>query len=530
MLETLKVLIEHTTMSELEDRVEFSFMPSQIRSLENVDVNQFSPLKLRWERELQDDWSEFYKIPGDANCKAIISKHDILESEVTADIQGDVQQVLFFSEFFYLNWLQKLTSEMFSKDGCLNKFSSTVIWLGFGDVQVQGERLSIISLDRLPLSIFKNNDNISIPSSTDIKAQAHFVGQAETICEPLNYRLPSNIEACALTQPFYNAYEQLLCIALSKEFLGSNDIVISGIKRLNMKLVGEGHFCDLSQLATLESVVSWVYEERIQVRLLLVMDRVSLDLIDNTSLIPSIYAHLANALEQAKDKYEFVIKDRKEAHAKELSDFQKDIKSATDGYSKSTNDLVSGLFKDALSAIFFLAIMLFSRLIGKEELLDSENVYWLFQALAGYLIASPLIRIYFERQSLILALSDLSHWKDTTRNHISHKDVSDLIDSRTAPYKCLYRKAMLLVTLSSIVLSIFAWNIPNILNHDAASEVKTPPEEKPKLEISPTNLQPQVELTLEKQPSPEIKKTPASSKTVEQKLDEAPIKETLDKS
>lgn len=144
------------------------------------------------------------------------------------------------------------------------------------------------------------------------------------------------------------------------------------------------------------------------------MDRVSLDLIDNTSLIPSIYAHLANALEQAKDKYEFVIKDRKEAHAKELSDFQKDIKSATDGYSKSTNDLVSGLFKDALSAIFFLAIMLFSRLIGKEELLDSENVHWLFQTIAGYLIASPLIRIYFERQSLILALSDLSHWKNTT--------------------------------------------------------------------------------------------------------------------
>ncbi|WP_261927126.1 hypothetical protein, partial [Vibrio aestuarianus] len=107
--------------------------------------------------------------------------------------------------------------------------------------------------------------------------------------------------------------------------------------------------------------------------------------------------------------------------------------------SKSTNDLVSGLFKDALSAIFFLAIMLFSRLIGKEDLLDSENVHWLFKILSTYLLFSPLIRIYFERQTLNLALGDVEHWKDTTRNHISHKEVKDLIDSRTKPYKCLYR-------------------------------------------------------------------------------------------
>ena len=526
MLETLRILKEHTSMSELDDRVEFTFKPSRIRAIENVEVNQFSPLKLRWEGELQDDWSEFEKIPDNANCKAIISKQDILESVVTTDINEHVQQVLFLSEDFYLNWLQKLTSEMFSKDGCLNESCSTVIWLGFGDMQIQGERLAIISLHRQPTSIFKNSDKIAIPSSTDIKAQTHFVGQAETICEPLNYRLPIDLEVCALTQPFYNAYEQLLGVALSKEFLGSNDIVISGIKRLNMKLVDEGHCCDLSQLAILESVVSWVYEERIQVRLLLVMDRVSLDLVDNTFLIPSVYAHLANALDQAKDKYEFVIKDRKEAHAKELSDFQKDIKSATDGYSKSTNDLVSGLFKDALSAIFFLAIMLFSRLIGKEELLDSENVHWLFKILAGYLLVSPLIRIYFERQSLILALSDLSHWKDTTRNHISHKDVSDLIDSRTAPYKCLYRKAMLLVIFFSTALSIFAWNIPSILKHDAVLEVQSQSEVEPKPEPLPTNLKLLEEPSNEEQSDSEIDHTPASSKNIEQKLHKAQLTET----
>ncbi|WP_133120266.1 MULTISPECIES: hypothetical protein [Pseudoalteromonas] len=509
-------------MTELDDRVEFTFQPSQIRTLENIGVSQLSFLKLRWEGELQDDWSEFGRIPDDGNCKAVIRKKDILESEASTDIPDRTHQMLFLSQDFYLNWLQKLTSEMFSKDSCLNKSDSTVIWLGFGDLQIQGQRLCIISLGRQSSSIFKNNDSIAIPSSADIKAQTHFVGQAETICEPLNYRLPNDIEICALTQPFFNAYEQLLGVALSKEFLGSNDIIISGIKRLNMKLVDENHSCDLSQLTILESVVSWVYEERIQVRLLLVMDRLSLDLVDNTSLIPSVYTHLSNALDQAKDKYEFVIKDRKEAHAKELSDFQKDIKLATDGYSKSTNDLVSGLFKDALSAIFFLAIMLFSRLIGKEELLDSENIHWLFKILSGYLLVGPLIRIYFERQSLILTLSDLLHWKDTTRNHISHKDVSELIDTRTAPYKCLYRKAMSLVISFSIGLSIFAWNIPSILNHEAASEVQTP--SKPKAVLSPTILKPLVELTQGKQPAPESKETPVSSKNIEEKLHEASIK------
>jgi hypothetical protein len=297
-----------------------------------------------------------------------------------------------------------------------------------------------------------------------------------------------------------------------------------------MNLVDENHCCDLSKLAILESVVSWVYEERIQVRLLLLMDRLSLDLADNTSFIPSIYTHLANALEQAKDKYEFVIKDRKEAHAKEVSDFQKDIKLATDGYSKSTNDLVSGLFKDALSAIFFLAIMLFSRLIGKEELLDSENVYWLFRILAGYLLATPLIRIYFERQSLKLALGDLSHWKDTTRNHISHKDVSKLIDSRTAPYKGLYRKAMALVILSSIGLSIFAWNIPSILNHTVDLDTQAPSNISVKPEHFPMDLHSgSLECSSEEHSIPESNNSVESSKKDEKVLPKDPQDESQER-
>lgn len=515
MLETLRILLKHTELFELDNRIEFRFKPSQIRVLDDIEVSQFPPiLKLRWDRELQDDWREFDKIPDEAACTATLDKQDFLEMEVAPNISNSVQQLFFFSEKFYRDWLQKLTLEMFNKDSSINKSELTVIWLGFGELQIQGERLSIISLDGKSTSIsktlFKNSDSIAIPGSADIKAQAHFVGQAETVCEPLNYRLPSDIAVCTLTQPFYNAYEQLLCVALSKEFLGANDIVISGIKRLSMKLVDDGHNCDLSKLAILESVVSWVYEERIQVRLLLVMDRVSLDLVDNTSLIPNIYTHLDNALEQAKDKYEFVIKDRKEAHAKELSDFQKDIKSATDGYSKSTNDLVSGLLKDALSTVFFLAIMLFSRLIGKEELLDSENVHWLFKVLSVYLVFSPWIRIYFERQSLILGLRDLFYWKDTTRNHISHNDVSNLIDSRTKPYKCLYRKAVLFVILSSMALAIFTWNIPSILNYDPELEVKVLTE-KPNRVHPSTKQQLQVEKLSNKQSIQESKKIPTPS-------------------
>ncbi|HIF5621235.1 TPA: hypothetical protein ACX3DI_004474 [Vibrio parahaemolyticus] len=457
-------------MLELDDRIEFNFCPPQIRDIYGEDRSRFSFLKLRWEGELQDDWSVFEQIPDNARCKAVVNKGDVLNSEISVDVQEGVNQYLFFSEDAYSTWLQRNISGIFDRNCCLNSSSPIVIWLGFGDVDVKGERLSIISLSKQSSPIFNVASGINIPSSDDVKAQTHFVGQAETVCEPLNYRLPRDIDVCPLTQPFYNAYEQLLAVSLSKEFLGSNSIVVSGIKRLSLKLVADNHVCDTAQLGLLESVVSWVYEERTQVRLLLVMDRISLDLADDCCFIPSIYSQLTKALEQAKDKYEFVIKDRKEAHAKEISDFQKDIKSATDGYSKSTNDLVSGLFKDALSAIFFLAIMLFSRLIGKEDLLDSENIHWLFKILSVYLLLSPVIRIYFERQTLSLSLGDLEHWKDTTRNHISHKEVKDLIDSRTKPYKCLYRKAMLLVFGASIILSIFAWNIPRLMNHAAHTE------------------------------------------------------------
>lgn len=463
MLETLQLLQANTVMVELDDRIEFNFNPSQIRDFYNNDTNRFEFLKLRWEGELQDDWSGFNQIPNNAHCKAIVNKSDVLRSEVSIDISETVNQYLFISESAYFDWLSRTLAKVFDRDCCLNSLNPTVIWLGFGELNVNGDRLSVISIPHKNSSIFSTPDGTNIPSSDKIKAQTHFIGQVGTVCEPLNYRLPRVGKICPLTQPFYNVYEKLLAVSLAKEFLGSNSIVVSGIKRLNLKLTTDNHCCDTSQLDLLETVVSWVYEERTQVRLLLIMDRISLDLVEDCSFIPSIYIYLSKSLVQAKDKYEFVIKDRKEAHAKEISDFQKDIKSATDGYSKSTNDLVSGLFKDALSAIFFLAIMIFSRLIGKEELLSSENIHWLFKILSIYLLLSPLIRIYFERQSLTLALSDLEHWKDTTRNHISHREVKEIIDTRTTPYKCLYKKAMLLVFIASIVLSIFSWNIPRIM-------------------------------------------------------------------
>ncbi|MGR2874891.1 hypothetical protein [Vibrio vulnificus] len=83
-------------MLELDDRIEFNFCPPQIRDIYGEDRSRFSFLKLRWEGELQDDWSVFEQIPDNARCKAVVNKGDVLNSEISVDVQEGANQYLFF--------------------------------------------------------------------------------------------------------------------------------------------------------------------------------------------------------------------------------------------------------------------------------------------------------------------------------------------------------------------------------------------------------------------------------------------------
>ena len=304
-----------------------------------------------------------------------------------------------------------------------------------------------------------------MPSDQEIRSHVHFVTDGSEVVIPERFYLPYRCHEIPELRYFIYQYETLLSITLIKEYYSNERIVISGVKRLTLSLQHNSDYtlATESQLEYLKEAVAWVYTERTETRSLLLMDRISLDIQDGGNFIPSVRSYIESALEQAKDRYEFVIKDRKDAHAKELSQLQNDIKSTTDNYSKTAGDIVSGLYKDVMSTILIFTIGIVSKLLGNDELLNSKIFEYLFFATALYLIVNIVLKVVISSIRLNLSLKDIKYWKSTTRNHMSKDDFDELILSRTKPYRNLYIYTAIIVVIIYIALATVVTKLPDIL-------------------------------------------------------------------
>lgn len=475
-LKNLLSLLTVGSVNELPDRVEQSLTTQDLQGLVG-DFDSFirnQLINLFIDGEVANSWEELTGISCSIPCRLVIYKRKVIEDILKPkldDINIDnIQQYLFLTLSYFSKWLENLDSP-FKSSNPLYLNNKTILWVHGINKKHVGTHLLVS-----PLLIEEHqeysDESLGIPEDEKIRTQVHFVSNESVKIEPSRFYLPESSLDEKVLLPIFKFYESTLACCLVKEFFNEEKVIVSGIKRVTTSLVDK-LYTDVTyeNINKLEEAVRWVYSERTETRLLLLMDRISLDLTEN-SLIPSIYKYIDQAIEQARCRYEFVIKDRKEAHAKELSDLQKDIKTATDSYSKSATELVSGLLKDALSSIFILAIALFSRLIGNSSVLESTQIHWLFNGLAVYLLISVSVRIYLGKASLKLALRDLTYWKNASRNHMSESEFKNHIELRTKEYKCFYNKNAILVSIVYVMLSIFVVCLPNLISSDKSPKAQ----------------------------------------------------------
>lgn len=462
MLEQCLAALEELTSSgstvELGDRIEFSFSANQL-SIERCNLQGLLDLDaavLTIDDEREESWAEIASAQN-AQCTVNLIKSKFIESVIGR--VDDASNLFFLSLQSFEEWMDTLPPP-FSAEHPFNRSGKTVLWLNGIDQVYVGECLSVVPPHNRPDVLF-NDGRYDLPSDENIRGQVHVLSDYSVRIEPVNFRLPNEAAEEKHLKSLFGLYQQVLVSCLVKEFYSQNRVVISGIKRITTSLVSPDVEIKLDKILLLEECVRWVYAERVETRLLLLMDRLSLDLPDEHYLLPSLFSHLQQALEQAQWRYEFVIKDRKEAHAKELADLQKDVKAASDGYSSSANELVSGLLKDVLSSIFILSIGLLSRLAGKDEFLQSDLFGLLSKGLAIYLVVGVIIRVAIGHEGLKLALNDLMYWKNVTRNHMSEKEFKEHVDGRTRPYKRLYCLSVLGVVVIHLILALFVLSMPS---------------------------------------------------------------------
>jgi uncharacterized protein YjgD (DUF1641 family) len=471
-LDSLLSLIAVANPTDLEDRLELSFNLKDLRSI-TCDLSEWldsEVLSLTIDDDLSTSWVEINGAHESAKCVINLLKKEFIEKVLKCDLS--VSNFVFFSTKSFLEWVNRLKSP-FDATHPFYKNQKNLIWVHSLEQPYIGSNLSIIPLNFSKDRFFSSYSD-DLPCDQEIRSQVHFVSKDSVMVEPVRFKLPNEALQVDTLKPFFRFYEMLLGACLVKEYYSLDRVVVSGIKRLTLSLSPDlERNLSIENIGKLEEAVRWVYGERTETRLLLLMDRVSLDLPESGSLIPGIYSHLTQALEQAQNRYEFVIKDRKEAHAKELAELQKDVKSATNSFSSATNDLVSGLLKDALSSIFILTIMLFSRLIGKDDIFEQNQVSWLFYGLAAYLMISVITRIFVSKKGLKLSLEDLNYWQDTTRNHMSENEFKSHVDSRTKPYQSHYCQSALGIFSIYVVLALFVCWLPSLISKQKAVESTT---------------------------------------------------------
>lgn len=266
--------------------------------------------------------------------------------------RNDERTILFYDKHSMVEWISLIDpcspTEDFSNAitvrvrGEMARFGSSLLWvLPIGEINVNS------SLDDLP-------------DDEKVQALIHVMTLNKTIrISPKTFALTWGNLNHELAKPFIKLGVLALSACLVQELKCENDsykITLRGVKRQELSLFDESDTFSIDLLKKLIKAVGWVYEERSETRLKLIMDRLSMDIDPSNSLIKGMNLFLDEALQQAKDSYAFVILERKDAYHKEMRDLLKDMKSQADMYAAKVRDLVSSLTRDILGILIFVAL------------------------------------------------------------------------------------------------------------------------------------------------------------------------------
>ena len=246
---------------------------------------------------------------------------------------------------------------------------------------------------------------------------------------------------------------------------GSYEATLQGTKRLSLSLFDIGQKAGSKTLQQLIEAVAWVYDERPETRLGLLMDRLSIDIERGQSLLSGTEHHLAAALNQARDSYAFVILDRKDAYHKEIRELMKDMKSQADLYAQKVRDLVSSIARDALGILIFITFSFVAR-FDKEnfsELLGSAGLSVISKVLACYLVLSLIIQSAAHFRDVVLSDQESKKWLDVLQHYSSSDDKENRFLEPIRKRRNTFYIALAIAALIYMMLTIATWNLPSLI-------------------------------------------------------------------
>lgn len=454
--ESFRITLEHPRL----DQIQAEKIGAVFKSC--ADLSCFPTLMIDGE---QMDPSDLASSFGES-WMLVIGKSELAKKHLK--LRPDEQTFLFFSTQGFDEWSKQLSPFSVLSSPLEPDFNRPVTIRVHGLASAFGGD----SLWVMPADI----KNIPSPSSTGLPENdvvhklVHLVSLDQAMrVSPRNWALTwGNLQDAQARQ-----WMRLSCLVLSaclvseiKNGAPAMQVTVRGAKSHTLGL-WQSH-ADLPWHALqlkLLSAVQWVYAERSETRLKLLMDRLSVDINPAGCWLTELHRLLDAALKQAQDSYAFVILDRKDAYFKEMREVMKDMKSQADLYAAKVRELVSTVTRDILGVLAFLGFSFIGRFDQQnlDILLRSSELSLLLKALSGYLLLSCALQLTAHWRDASLAYAESTRWLDVLQNYTSQSDrkaeyIEPIDKRRKTLCIAMFTSAALYALVAGVV-----WNLPFVI-------------------------------------------------------------------
>jgi len=391
-------------------------------------------------------------------------------SKLTFNKQGFIEKT-FLSGCYYSffltsasceNWLLPLNP--LDENNPVNKFSPLIIYITDISSVIGSNTLSLVPLDFNPITIPISESN-KLPSIQSVKESIHFISDIRTSFDLNTYDLNDGDYSSMLGQALLKQSAIAMSIGVVDEFYSFNKVILNGLRRLSLSVYDGNDIYTFALIADLKKLIEWIYEDRVSTRKKLFNERLTLEISESKTLINSMQIYLKEALEQAKERYNFVILDRKDAYVKELKDLLKDLRAQSDLYSLKIRTLLNNFLRDLLATLVLIGFTIFTKFTDNIGLDKTQLLAYVFNGLACYFVLSIVFQSAVDVADLRITDKELTYWKKAAKELISEKEFNQHYKSSLSARKTSIYILYPIIGCLYLIIGYLCYKYPSVLEN-----------------------------------------------------------------
>ncbi len=332
-----------------------------------------------------------------------------------------------------------------------------IIVLGINE-PILGKYFQILPLNSNAISIPVEFEKI--PNKEEVNKIVHQFADKNFEINPINFIVYIDNDT-SIEKQLRRMSILSLSVCITNEFFSMDKITLDGIRRVNIVLSKNEDILSINLRDKLIDLVIWIYEDKPVTRQKLFADRLTLELDESNSLLHSLTKHLETSLSQAKQRYNFVILERKDKYISELKDLLKDIRSQSELYSQKIRALLNNLLRDILAAILLIGFTIFTKFSDNILLEKLDLLKYVFNGLALYYIISIVFQTIVDVTDIQVSKNEMFYWKKTSKELIPEKDFNDHINNSLKNRRFSLRIIYPIIVILYFLVALVCYKFPD---------------------------------------------------------------------